>query len=308
MCATDVLIDCKSSKQETSHLPWHLTAAASCGVKLLLTSGSVTDDWLPKEIGTRMESFSSLDLMNGLHSLFSTGSFAVEVRMAFAVACRESFEAAMPIQIICDSIGRLCGHDDRTMRRETLKSFIDNHQIPVTYKSARDVLLTCEEIRDFSATLDFSLHSEVLRIRGDALVALSRNEEALLAFESSLKANSTNYQALRGLGFLAWQGYSHEDALSFFKRGLGVNPNDYQCLVGVGLVYRRLKMFDEAAYWLKSAVAIGGLESPSLSLLVQACLENSEEPKALEVLNSVMEVMGEHPTLLTAIQKIESHQ
>jgi tetratricopeptide (TPR) repeat protein len=123
-----------------------------------------------------------------------------------------------------------------------------------------------------------------------------------------LKFNGSNHQALRGLGYLACHGHSHEDALSFFKRGLAVNPNDYQCLMGVGLVYRRLKMFSEAVFWLQKAIAVGGLESPSLSLLVQACLENSDSPEALAVLNEIRDVMGEHPNLDTAIHKLESHQ
>jgi hypothetical protein len=67
-------------------------------------------------------------------------------------------------------------------------------------------------------------------------------------------------------------------------------------------------MFSEAVFWLQKAIAVGGLESPSLSLLVQACLENSDSPVALAALNEIRDVMGEHPNLDTAIHKLESHQ
>jgi tetratricopeptide (TPR) repeat protein len=207
-----------------------------------------------------------------------------------------------------EKLEAICTSDERASRRSSLVKFVEQHQVPVSYKEARDVLVVCEEVRDFSANCELQLYSEVLRIRGDALAALSRGDEAISAFEDSLKFNGSNHQALRGLGYLAWHGHSHEDALSFFKRGLAVNPNDYQCLMGVGLVYRRLKMFSEAVFWLQKAIAVGGLESPSLSLLVQACLENSDSPEALAVLNEIRDVMGEHPNLDTAIHKLESHQ
>jgi hypothetical protein len=96
--------------------------------------------------------------------------------------------------------------------------------------------------------------------------------------------------------------------MSFFKKALAINQNDYQCLVGVGLVYRRLKMFDESAFWLQRALSVGGLESSSLGLLVQACLENPDAPEALGLLTSIRETMGEHPALNNAISKLESHQ
>jgi hypothetical protein len=67
-------------------------------------------------------------------------------------------------------------------------------------------------------------------------------------------------------------------------------------------------MFDEAAYWLQKSISVGGLESSSLGLLVQACLENAAIPDALDVLLSVRESMGDHPALATAITKLESHQ
>jgi tetratricopeptide (TPR) repeat protein len=198
--------------------------------------------------------------------------------------------------------------DEKSYRRTGLATFIKTCQVPITYKDARDVLMKCEELKEYAATCELEHFSEILRIRGDALVALARADEAILSFEQSLKANQSNFHALRGLGYLAWHGHSHEDALSFFKRGLAVNPNDYQCLVGVGLVYRRLKMFDESVFWLHKAVAIGGPESPSMSLLVQACLENPDAPEALHALKVLRDSVGDHPNLVTAIGKLESHQ
>jgi tetratricopeptide (TPR) repeat protein len=180
--------------------------------------------------------------------------------------------------------------------------------VPVTFKNANEVLVVCEEAREFSSECELNLYSEILRIRGDALIALSRADEALTSFEDALRQNGLNYQALRGLGYMAWQGHSHEEALRFFKRALAIEPNDYQSLVGVGLVYRRLQMFNESVYWLQKAVALGGLESSSLSLLVQACLENASEPHSIAILESIRETVGDHPNLSTAINKLESHR
>jgi tetratricopeptide (TPR) repeat protein len=199
------------------------------------------------------------------------------------------------------------GRNERRLRRQGLLSFVKQYQIPISFKDANEVLVRCDEMRDFSAENEARLYSEILRIRGDALMALTRNEEAAKAFEDALKQNLKNHHALRGLGYLAWQGHSHEDAMRFFKRALAVDPNDYQSLVGIGLVYRRLQMFNESVYWLHKAVSVGGLESTSLSLIVQACLENAENEQSIGVLKYIRENIGDHPNLSRAIEKLESH-
>jgi tetratricopeptide (TPR) repeat protein len=199
------------------------------------------------------------------------------------------------------------GRNERRLRRQGLLSFVKQYQMPISFKDANEVLVRCEEMRDFSAENEARLYSEILRIRGDALMALTRNEEAAKAFEDALKQNLKNHHALRGLGYLAWQGHSHEDAMRFFKRALAVDPNDYQSLVGIGLVYRRLQMFNESVYWLHKAVSVGGLESTSLSLIVQACLENAENEQSIGVLKYIRENIGDHPNLSRAIEKLESH-
>ena len=67
-------------------------------------------------------------------------------------------------------------------------------------------------------------------------------------------------------------------------------------------------MFSESVYWLQKAVAVGGPDSPSLSLVVQACLENPGLPESLEALHSLRDSVGDHPNLVMAIGKLESHQ
>ena len=67
-------------------------------------------------------------------------------------------------------------------------------------------------------------------------------------------------------------------------------------------------MFTESVFWLQKAIGVGGLESPSLNLVVQACLENQNDPEALDTLIQIRDSFGEHPNLTTAIEKIQSHQ
>ena len=309
LSATDVLIEGRQGHgQVYEHLPWHVISAAYAGVRLIVPSGTIADDWLSGQMIMRIDDFSPIGIAQGLTTVLKDLDGDASRRLLIGEVVSQSLSVCRAAEVMQEKLEVICASDERSSRRSSLVKFVEQHQVPVSYKEARDVLVVCEEVRDFSANCELQLYSEVLRIRGDALAALSRGDEAISAFEDSLKFNGSNHQALRGLGYLAWHGHSHEDALSFFKRGLAVNPNDYQCLMGVGLVYRRLKMFSEAVFWLQKAIAVGGLESPSLSLLVQACLENSDSPEALAALNEIRDVMGEHPNLDTAIHKLESHQ
>lgn len=309
LCASDIVIEGRRTKSEEPEiLPWHLISAATCGASIIVPSGTIADDWLSGLVVSRLDDFSALDVALTLGKCIESVDHDVERRKAVGSLAAQSLSPTISAKTISDKLDSLCQHDELSNRRQVLKTFIEGHQLSMTYKDASDVLVMCEEVAEFSSTCEVGQHSEVLRIRGDALATLSRGEEAVSSFEASLKANSENFHALRGLGYLAWQGHSHEDALRFFQRGLAVNPNDYQCLVGIGLVYRRLKMFLESVFWLQKAIGIGGLESPSLNLMVQACLENPSEPEALEVLVQIRDTFGEHPNLTTAIEKIQSHQ
>lgn len=308
LSATDVLIEGRwMHKRDPEPLPWHVLGAACSGTQIIVPRGAIADEWLSGVEVHKVDDSTPMDLAFTLFDVV-TNLPSAEARVLSASQSSLRLTPALPSAVIVRSLVEDCQHDEKITRRQGLSHFIKAHQVPVTYKDARDVLLKCEELRDFASTCEVENYSEILRIRGDALVALSRADEAIQSFEQSLKVHQTNFQALRGLGYLAWHGYSHEDALSFFKRGLAVNPNDYQCLMGVGLVYRRLKMFEESVFWLQKAVAVGGPESPSMSILVQACLENPESAGALEVLHSLRESMGDHPNLMTAIDKLESHQ
>jgi len=309
MSATDVLIEGRyPSSSQDADLPWHVISGAYSGAKLVVTAGSIAADIL---IGQNVEPISDYSALNVAESLLG----AIDHHDGDSKSRAERSELAVTANSLCrvaenvvKCLQDVAAKDERSSRRAGVVSFVKQHQVPVAFKEAREVLFRCEEVHDFSSECELDLYSEVLRIRGDALVALARGEEAVSAFENALKQNTSNHHALRGLGYLAWQGHSHEDALRFFKRALAVDPNDYQSLVGVGLVYRRLQMFDESVFWLQKAVAVGGLESASLSLLVQACMENPGEPSALAALEEVRDVFGDHPNLSNAIQKLESHQ
>ena len=310
LCATDVLIEGRwGNKKDPEPLPWHVLGSACSGVSIILSGGTIADDWLSGVDARRLDDYSAMDVAMALSSVLNREADPEFTRRRISAnAATQLLSPAHPAEIMNAAITKMCSSDEKTARRDGLSKFIHQHQIPISYKDASDVLFKCEELREFASTCETEKYSEILRIRGDALVALARGDEAIVAFEQSLKTNQSNYQALRGLGYLAWHGHSHEDALSFFKRGLAVNPNDYQCLVGVGLVYRRLKMFSESVYWLQKAVAVGGPDSPSLSLVVQACLENPGLPESLEALHSLRDSVGDHPNLVMAIGKLESHQ
>ncbi|MEI6833392.1 MAG: tetratricopeptide repeat protein [bacterium] len=307
LCAVDVMIEGRGSAEGIPSLPWHVISAAYSGARFVLPSGSISDDVLSGHLVRKIDDFTPIHLSEALVKKINDGRESADQRAERARVATQTLALSEATTVVLAVIEEVGGRNERRLRRQGLLSFVKQYQIPISFKDANEVLMRCEEMRDFSAENEARLYSEILRIRGDALMALSRNEEAAKAFEDALKQNLKNHHALRGLGYLAWQGHSHEDAMRFFKRALAVDPNDYQSLVGVGLVYRRLQMFNESVYWLHKAVSVGGLESTSLSLIVQACLENAENEQSIGVLKYIRENIGDHPNLSRAIEKLESH-
>ena len=308
LCAVDVMIEGRSAAAGGSVLPWHMISAAYSGARFVLPIGSISDDLLSGHLVRKIDDFTPVHVSEAFVKKITDGRETTDQRIARGRMATQALPLAEAVGGVLAAIDEIGGRNERRLRRQGLVSFVTQYQMPVSFKDAKDVLVRCEEMRDFSSENEARLYSEILRIRGDALMALSRNEEAALAFEDALKQNLKNHHALRGLGYLAWQGHSHEDAMRFFKRALALEPNDYQSLVGIGLVYRRLQMFDESVYWLHKAVSVGGLESTSLSLIVQACLENAENEQSIGVLKFIRENIGDHPNLSRAIEKLESHR
>jgi len=307
LCAVDVMIEGRGSPEGISSLPWHVVSAAYSGARFVLPSGSISDDVLSGHLVRKIDDFTPIHLSEALVKKINDGRESADQRAERARVATQTLALSEATTMVLAVIEEVGGRNERRLRRQGLLSFVKQYQIPISFKDANEVLVRCDEMRDFSAENEARLYSEILRIRGDALMALTRNEEAAKAFEDALKQNLKNHHALRGLGYLAWQGHSHEDAMRFFKRALAVDPNDYQSLVGIGLVYRRLQMFNESVYWLHKAVSVGGLESTSLSLIVQACLENAENEQSIGVLKYIRENIGDHPNLSRAIEKLESH-
>lgn len=307
LCAVDVMIEGRGSAEGIPSLPWHVVSAAYSGARFVLPSGSISDDVLSGHLVRKIDDFTPIHLSEALVKKINDGRESADQRAERARVATQTLALSEATTMVLAVIEEVGGRNERRLRRQGLLSFVKQYQMPISFKDANEVLVRCEEMRDFSAENEARLYSEILRIRGDALMALTRNEEAAKAFEDALKQNLKNHHALRGLGYLAWQGHSHEDAMRFFKRALAVDPNDYQSLVGIGLVYRRLQMFNESVYWLHKAVSVGGLESTSLSLIVQACLENAENEQSIGVLKYIRENIGDHPNLSRAIEKLESH-
>jgi hypothetical protein len=307
LCAVDVMIEGRGSAEGIPSLPWHVVSAAYSGARFVLPSGSISDDVLSGHLVRKIDDFTPIHLSEALVKKINAGRESADQRVERARVATQTLPLSEATTMVLGVIEEVGGRPERRLRRQGLLSFVKQYQMPISFKDANEVLVRCEEMRDFSAENEARLYSEILRIRGDALMALSRNEESAKAFEDALKQNLKNHHALRGLGYLAWQGHSHEDAMRFFKRALAVDPNDYQSLVGIGLVYRRLQMFNESVYWLHKAVSVGGLESTSLSLIVQACLENAENEQSIGVLKYIRENIGDHPNLSRAIEKLESH-
>jgi tetratricopeptide (TPR) repeat protein len=145
------------------------------------------------------------------------------------------------------------------------------------------------------------IKSELLRAKGDILYLQSEYDDALSAYQESLRIDSDNSQAYCGLGFLAWQSHSNEDAISFFKKSLALKHNDFQTMLGLGLVHKRVGLIEHSIFWFEKCLSTDSQSDLALTALTQACNECSRPEMAVAVLNRAIDLVGDHRTLLMGL-------
>ncbi|MCK4948238.1 MAG: tetratricopeptide repeat protein [Candidatus Aureabacteria bacterium] len=88
---------------------------------------------------------------------------------------------------------------------------------------------------------------------GSAYMRLANLEAAGSQYEESIRINSQNFNALKGLGFICYEKGQMNKAAKYFKDALKINPEDLSSLLKLGTICRRnrdnegaLKYFNEA--------------------------------------------------------------
>ncbi|TWW09513.1 hypothetical protein E3A20_13610, partial [Planctomyces bekefii] len=123
-------------------------------------------------------------------------------------------------------------------------------------------------------------------------------------YGEALQCSDRDYKALRGLGFIAWQGHSNEEALVFFKKAMALKDDDAETALGIGLVYRRLGLSDEAMFWLEKSVLSGNGPSTSVVALAQTCAQCTVPRKGIQAIERVLDAIGENHTLMVTLGQL----
>ncbi len=145
---------------------------------------------------------------------------------------------------------------------------------------------------------------KLLRLKADIAYYGGEYEKAMNLYHESLTCYEKCHESFRGLGFIAMQNHSNDEAVTFFKKALAIRDDDPQTMLGFGLVYFRLKLFEEAIFWLEKAIVSNETSSASVAALVSACKECNSVPAAIEILERVVETVGEVPSLILTLGQL----
>jgi glycosyltransferase involved in cell wall biosynthesis len=146
--------------------------------------------------------------------------------------------------------------------------------------------------------------AELFCLRGDAYYGLGEIEKAMQSYSEAMKLNDKDFRALRGLGFVAWQGHSNEEALVFFKKAIALKEDDGDTMLGIGLVFRRLGLNDEALFWLEKSVLAPVPPAAGIVALAQACAQTKTAAKGIAVLERVIDALGENHSLMVTLGQL----
>lgn len=298
-----VVWDRWTDSQNIEPYPFGMMSGLATGVQTAIPAASIFDEASTGVSVHRLEEMNPLDVSEVIENVFKDVSHLLSERLRIAEFVAEQCGVERAADSLQAALMPLTAQNGVVDVRSKVQSFIETVSSPMMLAQAREAIVQVEEAL-LVANLPRDMIAELWRIKGDAQVALSQGEGALSSFEKATQINSKCYRAHRGLGYLAWQGHSHDDAVGFFKRALSVAPNDYHATLGVGLVYRRLRMLGESAFWLGKAVELGGADSSAMGLLVQACVESSDSPIALETLESLRASFGDLPLILRGLSQV----
>lgn len=289
-----------TSKAQT--VPFEVLESMTAGVIPIVPVGTAADDLIGGQVRFQVEDCVAHILAEKIFTIVTQDAWLALQTAVLGIGqryLRADWVDGLS-KIISDSIVRKRPED---ARREYVEEFMRSVDTLPRKGREQEILSSVENFLASHQPED-KIKSNLTRIKGDAYYSLGEMEPAMQAYAQALELNDKNYEALRGLGYVAWKGYSHEEALSFFKRSMAVRPDDYQSILGIGLVYCRIKMHVEATFWLEKAVAVGGAECSAVTVLVQTCLENDDSDAAENVIRRMIDLVGEAPPLMRALGQL----
>lgn len=120
---------------------------------------------------------------------------------------------------------------------------------------------SCLAVKKYSCALN-SFHKILERnpesagahvLAGEALDGLGRTPEAILEFQTAIKAAPTEPDLHFGLGYLHWKSHQYNDAKAAFEEELAINPSNSQAFAYLGDIEMKANNFDRALSLLRKA-------------------------------------------------------
>jgi tetratricopeptide (TPR) repeat protein len=142
----------------------------------------------------------------------------------------------------------------------------------------------------------FPEERDLLFTRAAALERLDREAESEEIFRSLLDSDPGDAASANYLGYMwADAGRNLEEALALVSRAVALDPENPAYLDSLGWVHYRLSDLDQAAYWLRRAVASGGRDGTILAHLGEVLLERGELEEARRLLERALDLGCEEP-------------
>lgn len=285
-------------------LPMHVLEAMASGVVPLVRAASIAAD-LVGDAGEIFRDDPYVHVAAGLQRLLLDPEHFSALREAGVRRIAEvNHPDAIRDQMVQDVWDLIKTHVSlKGVSAESPAQVITDATTLIAKGKERDALIIVEE-RLMHAHVSTHDHAELLCCKGEALYGLGNIEAANEALQESVRLNERNARALRGLGFVAWQGHANEDALVYFKRAQSLQDNDPQTMLGIGLVYRRLGLTDEAIFWLEKSLVHDNYPPTALAALAQVCAQVNRPGLGVRVLERAIDTVGEHRLLLMTLGQL----
>lgn len=302
--ATDAVLVPRPTRTEFhEELPLPMLEAMATGAVPIVPIGSVAAE-LAGPIATTYQDDTHTHIGAALQRL-AMDPVVFERARAAAVQHirRENVPASVATALIADVRELLGIETAQNQSRPALDQIVKDAAVDIRDGREREALVKLEEALITSAQAQ-ATRATLLCLKGEALYALGDIEPATAALSESLKLDDRAPRTLRGLGFVAWQGHSNEEALMFFKKAHAMQDDDAETMLGIGLVYRRLGLTEEALFWLEKCMSHEPYPKAALAALTQTCAQATRPELGIRALERVMEVVGEHKTVMLTLGQL----
>ncbi len=294
-----VILSGSSDAKRLTKFPFEVYEAMACGSIPIVPAGSLLEDLAGKDACLSVENTEARYLALTLRTIISDQvQFQALKEKVIAKVDQDRSASFAQVEERLISIGE--NFSNERLMNEKVDEFI--HWIEDLDDSGK--------ISELEKLLqEPNLHKIV---RGRLLCAVANiyfqmgfAEKAIHNYENAVATNSRDVRPLLGLGFIAWNSQSDMEAEAFFKKVLALDTNNQQAALGLGLVYYRKGRYLDSVHWLTKSLLDPLKEaSTALSCIAKICVNHLEGPLALRCLQSVIERIGEHSVLMSALRKL----